>query len=365
MLQQVSFYCLRELIKNKTLESIKEKIKDSSFGYIYFDEFMETSLYSSKGYYNSGQIKSSRKGDFLTSPEVSEYFGKIIFNWISTNFSNPVLNVLELGAGSGSLAKSINDSKKEKELNFYFIEKSDIAISSLKSLFPESIISKSIEDFSFTESINPIVIGNEILDNVSCAVALIDKGHWKEKAIKMTKGFLDYCLVEPRKEVLDWLSRNYKNDHPNFEVEVQLNAELYIRDIIERLHPTGILLFDYGYLQEEREFKPYTSLVRTYKEHHIGPDPLLDPGEMDITYDINFSSLIEVIDDNCYEKKISTQYEFLHNNGLSQAIEKLADSRSSKEGLDLVKNNSDLLSIKTISDKRGLGSFYSIQATRK
>ena len=364
-MQQASCYYLRELNKNKILESIKEKIEDSSFGYMFFDEFMEISLYSSNGYYNFGQLRSSKKGDFLTSPEVSEYFGKTISNWISSNFSNPVLNVLELGAGSGNLAKSINDSKKEKELDFYFIEKSDTAISSLKSLFPESFISKSIEDFSFAESNNLIVIGNEILDNIPCAIALIDNGHWKEKAIKMNKGSLDYCLVEPREAVLDWLSRNYKNDHPDFEVEVQINAELYIRDIIEKLNPLGILLFDYGYLQEARESKPYTSLLRTYKEHHIGPDPLLYPGETDITYDINFSSLIEVIDDKYYEKKICTQYEFLHNNGLNQYIEELIDRRSSKEGLDLIKNNSDLLSIKTISDKSGLGSFYTIQATRK
>ena len=46
-------------------------------------------------------------------------------------------------------------------------------------------------------------------------------------------------------------------------------------------------------------------------------------------------------------------------------MEALTRRRSEVEGLDLVKTNSDLLSIKTISDKSGLGSFYVIEATRE
>ena len=43
--------------RNKTLKAIKEKIDNSSDGYIYFDEFMEIALYSPFGYFNSGEIR--------------------------------------------------------------------------------------------------------------------------------------------------------------------------------------------------------------------------------------------------------------------------------------------------------------------
>ena len=72
-----------------------------------------------------------------------------------------------------------------------------------------------------------------------------------------------------------------------------------------------------------------------------------------------------VIDSAIYQKKIITQYEFLYENGLNDDVEALTRRRSEVEGLDLVKTNSDLLSIKTISDKSGLGSFYVIEATRE
>ena len=62
--------------------------------YLYFDEFMDLALYSNRGYFNSGLVRSSKEGDFLTSPEVSEYFGKTIAKWISHKFDDSFLNVL-------------------------------------------------------------------------------------------------------------------------------------------------------------------------------------------------------------------------------------------------------------------------------
>ena len=43
---------------------------------------MEEALYSQLGFFNTDLVRSDKEGDFLTSPEVSKYFGKIIRNWI-------------------------------------------------------------------------------------------------------------------------------------------------------------------------------------------------------------------------------------------------------------------------------------------
>ena len=45
---------------------------------------MEEALYSDLGFFNTDQVRSDKEGDFLTSPEVSKYFGKIIRNWIDS-----------------------------------------------------------------------------------------------------------------------------------------------------------------------------------------------------------------------------------------------------------------------------------------
>ena len=66
---------------------------------------MEEALYSEHGFFNTENVRSSKEGDFLTSPEVSNYFGAIIRNWIdSNNFQN---NIVELGSGTGSLIEQI------------------------------------------------------------------------------------------------------------------------------------------------------------------------------------------------------------------------------------------------------------------
>ena len=109
---------------SKLINNIKKNIAESEEGYLYFDQFMEISLYSDKGFFNSGSVRSSRSGDFLTSPEVSEYFGKVIFNWIKKNFNETKLQILELGAGTGKLSRDIANSNQDRDLIFNFVEKS-------------------------------------------------------------------------------------------------------------------------------------------------------------------------------------------------------------------------------------------------
>ena len=66
---------------------------------------MEESLYSEFGYFSNGEVRSSKDGDFLTSPEVSNYFGVFVSKWLISNNLDNDSNILEIGAGTGSLAK--------------------------------------------------------------------------------------------------------------------------------------------------------------------------------------------------------------------------------------------------------------------
>ena len=57
---------------------------------------MEEALYSELGFFNTDNVRSSKKGDFLTSPEVSKYFGVIIRNWInSKNFYENIMLLID------------------------------------------------------------------------------------------------------------------------------------------------------------------------------------------------------------------------------------------------------------------------------
>ena len=54
---------------------------------------MEECLYSDFGFFNTTKVRSNKEGDFLTSPEVSDYFGYFISNFVKFEVS---LVVIEL-----------------------------------------------------------------------------------------------------------------------------------------------------------------------------------------------------------------------------------------------------------------------------
>ena len=53
------------------------------------------------------------------------------------------------------------------------------------------------------------------------------------------------------------------------------------------------LLIDYGDTAENLEKRRVEGTLRTYRAHHLGPHPLDEPGETDITVDVNFTALID------------------------------------------------------------------------
>jgi len=88
---------------------------------------MDECLYSEFGFFNTTKVRSNKDGDFLTSPEVSEYFGFFIANFINENSIKK--NILEIGAGTGSLASQVEKFSNKKPI---VIEKSKTAFQFLK-----------------------------------------------------------------------------------------------------------------------------------------------------------------------------------------------------------------------------------------
>ena len=86
------------------------------------DKFFNNVLYDNKfGYYNS-KIPLGEKGDYITSPKISNLFSEMIAIWIVSSwesFGKPNnLSIIELGPGDGSLTNTLLKSfKKFPEFN--------------------------------------------------------------------------------------------------------------------------------------------------------------------------------------------------------------------------------------------------------
>src|SRR4030065_908891 len=77
-------------------------------GWIPFSRFMELALYApGLGYYSAGASKFGAAGDFITAPELSPLFGRILARQMADIMTLSTPHILELGAGSGKLALDI------------------------------------------------------------------------------------------------------------------------------------------------------------------------------------------------------------------------------------------------------------------
>ena len=84
---------------------IRERIEEAG-GSISFAEYMHHALYApGLGYYTAGTTKFGEEGDFVTAPEVSSVFGRVMARQCAEVLEQVDGGaILEYGAGSGKLA---------------------------------------------------------------------------------------------------------------------------------------------------------------------------------------------------------------------------------------------------------------------
>ena len=316
---------------------------------------MDNCLYSKFGFFNTEVVRSSKEGDFLTSPEVSEYFGLIIANFINEKIKDG--HILEVGAGTGSLAEEI---LKNVDKKLYLLENSKTALANLKNKKfqaeekPEQFSDKKID----------IIYMNELLDNVPCSIGVHKDNKWYEKIINTNKEKFKYDLAEIREENYEWIKKYNLQPMEGIELEIQLNSEKLLNNFIDIFNPKYFLIFDYGYEYKDRDKKPYQSLIRTYKEHHLSSEPLELPGETDITYDVNFTFVEKYFESKGYKVELMLQTNFLDKYGFENIYKKLKDNYEKFSDIEKLKIKSQLVGLEAIHNKRGLGGFYTLIAEK-
>lgn len=316
---------------------------------------MDNCLYSKFGFFNTEVVRSSKEGDFLTSPEVSEYFGLIIANFINEKIKDG--HILEVGAGTGSLAEEI---VKNVDKKLYLLENSTTALANLKNKKfqaeekPEQFSDKKID----------IIYMNELLDNVPCSIGVHKDNKWYEKIINTKKEKFQYDLAEIREENYEWIKKYNLQPMEGIELEIQLNSEKLLNNFIDIFNPKYFLIFDYGYEYKDRDKKPYQSLIRTYKEHHLSSEPLELPGETDITYDVNFTFVEKYFESKGYKVELMLQTNFLDKYGFENIYKKLKENYQKFSDIEKLKIKSQLVGLEAIHNERGLGGFYTLVAEK-
>ncbi|MDH3731696.1 MAG: SAM-dependent methyltransferase, partial [Acidimicrobiia bacterium] len=123
----------------------------------------------------------------------------------------------------------------------------------------------------------------------------------------------------------------------------------------------SLLVIDYGGTAEELVPRRTQGTLRTYRAHHLGPDPLLEPGATDVTADVNFSALHGAAEAAGARVDILRQDDFLAGVGLRDHISELRrrelELARAGDEMERLRVRSQRTDAETLLHPRGLGDF--------
>jgi SAM-dependent MidA family methyltransferase len=351
------------VLRHRLVERIRQE------GPLRFDELMRVALYDPEaGYFATGPLRSEKAGDFLTSPEVSPLFGETIARFVDAEAgrigARPV-DVVEVGAGSGSLLRPLLDAL-EVSVRARAVEVSAAARVRLAARVPAAAVLSSLD--AVEGRLRGVIVANEVADNLPAALAVRRGRGWAERLVAVVGDTLAWAEGPPRPEVGAWAERFAGPVAEGGQVEVQLAAGAWMRHLVGLLEAGAVLVFDYGDAGEGLAPRRAEGTLRTYRGHHLGPDPLAEPGATDITMDVDVAALAAAAEEAGAEVEVLAQAAFLERWGLTERLaalrrEELALARSRRE-MECLQVRSRITDGEALLHPRGLGDFRVVVARK-
>ena len=303
-------------------------------GSISFAEFMQHALYApGLGYYVAGARKFGAEGDFVTAPEVSPVFGRVV-----ARAAAPILRqietaeILELGAGSGALAVAMLGRLAELgalptrylilEVSADLEERQRQAIGALD---PE--LAGRVEWLTgLPREFAGVVLANEVAD--ALPVERFLKDHGEVRQLRVTLAGEDFawqpCTAPPELgERVAAIERYVGYVLPDgYRSELSPGLGAWLGDIGASISRGVVFLLDYGvsrreYYARERDH----GWLRCCFRHHAHDDPLILPGIQDLSAWVDFTTVAEAASAcGLVVGAYLPQSQFLMHNGLEDEL---------------------------------------------
>ncbi len=323
------------------------------------DKFIEFALYDKNYGFYMKKNPFGKKGDFITSPNITRIFSEIIAIWTITfwkSLGSPKnFNLLELGAGNGEMMKVITETLKNfpecfDSCNFMIHEKSTFLI----NLQKKNLINEKINWIKNLNKINlspTLYIANEFFDAIPIKQFFKRKEKWFERFVDLH----NLKNAKFREEIT-----NIKNIEKILKFEVSKNQDIieyspntfrYLKNIFKKIEKNngGILIIDYGYLNSKMQNS--LQAVKNHKYSNI----LKNIGDCDITYNINFNLFKQFTNQfNNLDTIITNQKKFLTNMGILQRAEIIGKNMPFSKKTDL------FYRIKRLIDKKQMGELFKV-----
>lgn len=323
-----------------------------------FMEFMQMALYApGEGYYSSGLPKLGNLGDFITAPELTPLFGKALANQcqqILSLVNNP--HILEYGAGTGKLCVDI--LKHLHELNClpesYFILEVSANLRHRQKEFIEQEIPQLAPIVQWLDgwpnhSFNGVILANEVLDAMPVHRFLLSNEGILESYIALDNSNKLIEVFKPcqNTHLLNHIKTNLNITNLPYLSEANLCLDDWVLNNYRMLDQGVMLLIDYGFPRHEYYHPDRNQgTIMCHYKHHAHPDPLLHPGEQDITAHIDFTHVAEAGHHAGFHiAGYTNQASFLLANGLLSllnAIENEQEQMKAKQAIKQLTHPSEM-----------------------
>jgi SAM-dependent MidA family methyltransferase len=326
-------------------------------GAISFEQYMSLALYGEGGFYQKGG-KAGRRGDFITSPEVGPLFAAVIARYLDNCWNElgcpSAFDVVEVGAGPGTLARGIFDAQPKciSALKYVAVEISEAQ----RALHPKFV--ESVEQIP-NRTIHGVVLANELLDNLPFKLFVYD-GSWKEAFVAFGESgkFVEVLrTVDAIPEVLP------PTAPLGSRAPIQTAASQWMFSVSQKVSDGKVLAFDYcSESTSEIAVTPWREWLRTYKEHERGVHYLLDPGSQDITTQVMIDQLMKVVS----SLSVAKQSDWLHTWGIEELVSagnNYWEEHKSVPDVAAMKMRSRKNEAQSLIDFSGLGSFSVIEVS--
>lgn len=344
------------------LSSIQALITNND-GWLSFAQFMDAVLYTpGLGYYSGGAKKFGLSGDFVTAPEISPLFAQTIARQAqqvlgALKTQNKPNDILELGAGTGRLAKDLllELSKLDQLPTRYMILEvsahlREVQQATLKAALPDDLMKRVVWLDALPEHFDGLIFANEVLD--ALPVHIVKKtleGVFEMGVISAHEGLaweekpVSSAMLQDFVEKLDLMN--------DYTTEICLAASGLVASLASVLQSGMLLMIDYGFSRAEY-YHPQRNqgTLMCHYRHRSHGDPLVYLGLQDITAHVDFTRVAEAgVANGLALVGFVTQAQFLINAGITELLQSIPASDSANY-LPLVASAQKLLSPAEMGD---------------
>jgi len=273
-----------------------------------FDQFMEKALYHpTSGFYATGRTRTGQGGDFLTPVSPGPVLGELLARQADeiheTLGRPPIFNLIEQGADTGWLARDLflsvqkNHPRLASTARLHLVEPHPALQQIQHRTLDAAGLTKSVQWHAswkeFPGSSTPCFFYScELVDSFPVKILQFRDGAWRQKAVGEKDARLVWHMQEADPDTRTEIQRWKPPEVEGNTMELRPGVEPWVQSWAKKIPCGMVVTLDYGFPAAQL-FSPARSggTLVAIRNHQRVQDPLLNPGELDLTAHVNFTEL--------------------------------------------------------------------------